>query len=83
MLQITVLVISAQALDSKRVIKMVLETAQLLSTAIFINSTIVYDDIYKPTHLKHPYTIWAPSTLGNWEWLLQHFMALCDEYIVI
>ncbi len=22
----------------------------------------------------------AASTLGNWEWLLQHFVALCEEY---
>jgi hypothetical protein len=32
--------ISAQVLDNKRVVKMVLETAQLLSAAIFINSAI-------------------------------------------
>jgi len=48
--------LSAQALDNKRVVKMVLETAQLLSTAIFINSTITYDNLYKPTHVKHPCT---------------------------
>lgn len=72
--------ISTQALDNKRVVKMVLEAAQLLSTAIFINSTIAYDNIYKPTHLKHPCTIWAALTWGNWEWLFQHFIALCEEY---
>lgn len=72
--------LSAQALDNKRVVKMVLETAQLLSTAIFINSDITYDNIYKPTHLKHPCTIWAAETIGNWDWLLQHFIALCEEY---
>lgn len=33
--------ISAQALDNKRVVKMVLETAQLLSTAIFINNSSI------------------------------------------
>jgi hypothetical protein len=50
--------ISAQALDNKRVVKMVLETAQLLSTPIFINnSDIKYDNIYKPTHVKHLCTI--------------------------
>ena len=72
--------ISAQALDNKRVVKMVLETAQLLSTAIFINSAINCDNIYKPTHLQHPCTIWASSTLENWDWLFQHFIALCEEY---
>ena len=72
--------ISAQALDNKRVVKMVLETAQLLSTAIFINSDITYDNLYKPTHVKHPCTIWAALNLGNWDWLFQHFIALCEEY---
>lgn len=59
---------------------MVLETAQLLSTAIFINSGIIYDRLYKPTHLKHPCTIWTEETLKNWDWLFAHFMALCEEY---
>ena len=72
--------ISAQVLDNRRVIKMALETAQLLSSTIFINSATYYSDIYKPTHLKHPCTIWAAQTLGNWQWLLQHFIALCEEY---
>jgi hypothetical protein len=72
--------ISAQVLDNKRVVKMVLETAQLLSTAIFINSTIAYDDIYKPTHIKHPCTVWTALNLGNWDWLFKHFVALCEEY---
>jgi hypothetical protein len=71
--------ISAQALDNKRVVKMVLETAQLLSTAVFINSTIT-NNIYKPTHIKHPCTIWAAATIGNWDWLLRHFIALSEEY---
>lgn len=73
-------IISAQALDNKRIVKMVLETAQLLSSAIFINSGILYDEIYRPTHKKHPCTIWTSSSLGNWEWLLEHFVALCQEY---
>ena len=72
--------LSAQALDNKRVVKMVLETAQLLSTAIFINSGIICDRLYKPTHLKHPCTIWAAESLANWDWLLEHFIELCEEY---
>ena len=72
--------LSAQALDSKRVVKMVLETAQLLSTAIFINSAVTYDNLYKPTHIKHPCTIWAAANIENWDWLFRHFIALCEEY---
>lgn len=74
-------VISAQALDDKRVIKMALETAQLLSSAIFINDNMTrHDEIYKPTHLKHPCTIWASASSENWSWLYEHFTALCQEY---
>lgn len=72
--------LSAQALDNKRVVKMVLETAQLLSSAIFINNNRNFNNIYKPTHLRHPCTIWAGTSSGNWNWLLQHFVALCAEY---
>ncbi|UCM93089.1 pyrimidine dimer DNA glycosylase/endonuclease V [Candidatus Tisiphia endosymbiont of Melanophora roralis] len=73
-------ILSAQALDNKRVLKMIVESAQLLSTAIFCNSQIVYPDIYKPTHLKHPCTIWASSNRNNWFWLSEHLIALCHEY---
>lgn len=72
--------ICAQVLDNKRVVKMVLETAQLLSTAIFINSDITYDNLYKPTHVKHPCTIWTTANIENWDWLFRHFIALCEEY---
>ena len=34
--------VSAQALDDKRVIKMILETAQILSTAVFIRNHVVW-----------------------------------------
>lgn len=70
----------AQSLDDKRVIKMILETAQLLSTAVYINSGNKYEDLYKPTHIKHPCTIWAAKTRGNWIWLYNYLKALCKEY---
>ena len=71
---------SAYNLDDKRLIKMVIESAQLLSTAIFLNSNIVHHDIYKPTHQKHPCTIWASLNRTNWDWLFEHFQSLCSEY---
>ncbi|WP_341794884.1 pyrimidine dimer DNA glycosylase/endonuclease V [Rickettsia endosymbiont of Rhinocyllus conicus] len=73
-------IVSAQALDDKRVVKMILESAQLLSSAIFINSQSIYNDIYKPTHLKHPCTIWTSVNIANWNWLFKHLEALCLEY---
>lgn len=73
-------IISAHNLDDKRLIKMVLESAQLLSTAIFLNSNIIHHDIYKPTHQKHPCTIWTSLNIANWDWLFVHFQSLCQEY---
>jgi hypothetical protein len=70
---------SAQFLDDKRCIKMCLETAQLLSTALRVNG-YKGDDIYKIAHLNHPSSVWCRTTRGNYKWLLEHFRALCDEY---
>jgi hypothetical protein len=58
---------------------MVLESAQLLSTALRVNG-YVGSDIYKIAYLNHPSNKWARATRGNFKWLLEHFRALCDEY---
>lgn len=68
---------SARYLDDKRVIKMVLESAQMLSTAINMHGG---SGGYKSTHVNHPANVWARTTRANYEWLLAHFVALCDEY---
>jgi hypothetical protein len=70
-------VASAQALDDKRVIKMVLESAQLLSNAIHLSGGT---GPYKPTHIKHPCTKWVQASSANYMWLVAHFTALCREY---
>jgi len=36
--------------------------------------------LYKAAHMKHPCTLWAMETLGNYKWAVQMFIALCDEY---
>ena len=35
---------------------------------------------YKPTHVNHPCTIWAGRSKENFDWLVVHGLALCDEY---
>lgn len=69
--------LAAQALDNRRLVKMVLETAQILSTVMWDT-----DDWgpYRPTHRNHPCTRWAGESLSNYAWLLEHFAALCTEY---
>ncbi|MCE3255742.1 MAG: hypothetical protein K0R25_1236 [Rickettsiaceae bacterium] len=71
---------SAIALDDRRVIKMIIETAQLLSTVLHELEISEGLNIYKSTHQNHPCTIWAAESLGNFSWLLQHFEALSAEY---
>jgi hypothetical protein len=46
---------SVQALDNKRLIKMILESAQILSTAIWLNSKQSHSELYRATHIKHPW----------------------------
>lgn len=57
----------------KHVVKMVLETAQLLCSA---HETAPY----KRTHYNHPCAIWTRSSMGNYDWLVRHGLALAREY---
>jgi hypothetical protein len=69
---------SAKHLDNKRVIKMILESAQILSTTINLTSGITAP--YKSTHINHPCSIWARESRANYIWLCDHMSALCTEY---
>lgn len=69
---------SAQALPNILVNKMILESAQILSTAHFeLDGKQVG---YKPTHKNHPCSIFARKSSGNYKWLWEHYKALCDEF---
>jgi hypothetical protein len=75
--------VSAQAMTNKHVVKMILETAQLLSTAHHVldsNNKQFLDNLYKPTHRNHPSSIWTRESVENYEWLYEHFLSLCKEY---
>lgn len=72
---------SAVVLDDGRVIKMTLETAQILSTALRTHGAD-HPGLYKATHEKHPCTLWAGETSGNFRWLFAHGWALAGEYQV-
>ena len=67
----------ARTLDNKRVVKMVLESAQMLCTALNEKGVITP---YKSAHVKHPCTIWAGVNKANWLWLFMHASALSNEY---
>lgn len=69
--------LSAAALDDKRVVKMTLETAQIMSTVI---RKLGGESVYAPTHESHPCTLWAGYSRMNFAWLAQHGVALAQEY---
>ena len=74
---------AAKELPDKLLVKMVLETAQLLSTAHRCLDGDLWADslqLYKATHTNHPCAIWARDSAGNYEWLADHLWALCLEY---
>ena len=41
---------------------------------------LIKSDLMKPAMLNHPSTIWARESLDNFNWLLAHGKALCEEY---
>lgn len=61
----------------KHVVKMILETAQILST---VQWELGYEAPYKPTHRHHPCTIWAGSHILNYMWTCKLGLYLCKEY---
>lgn len=63
----------------KHVVKMVLETAQMLSTVHHIHGS-ASEHLYRPTHRNHPCTLWAAENTANYRWLHHHFRALATEY---
>lgn len=81
----------AQYHCDRHVVKMILEYAQLLSTAHrVIDGQLVgkrwvlpeplESTLYKATHINHPSAIWARSGLQQYNWLYDLFAACLDEY---
>lgn len=63
----------------KHCVKMVLETAQLLSTALQLNGAND-NQLYKITHKNHPSAIWVRSTREQYNWTVDLFESLLKEY---
>ena len=83
--------ISAQVLPDKHVVKMPLESCQMLSV-IFSHWYYDWGDdivckqdgtpykVAKGAFRNHPCTVWAADSLYNTAWLIQHGCALSTEY---
>ena len=75
--------LSAQAQPDKMLVKMPLETAQMLCTAHRELDGDEYADevgLYKRAYWNHPCTVWARESSANYFWLYKHFLALGKEY---
>lgn len=74
----------AQYHCDKHVCKMIIESAQILSTVHHLTKSTLLGNpdiqIYKPTHKNHPCTIWARNCLENYIWLTRLALGLCREY---
>lgn len=68
-------VAAAMYMHDKHVLKMVVESTQILSNC-HDQSTVKY----KRTHYNHPSCIWARSSKSNYSWLWLHAYALAKEY---
>jgi hypothetical protein len=76
-------VIAAQMMCDKHVVKMILESAQMLSTAHRVLDGDEYANkmgLYKLAHKNHPSTIWVRTSSENYRWLFNHYDALMQEY---
>jgi hypothetical protein len=69
--------VAAAYLVDKHVVKMMLETAQLLSTAVNLAGV---DAPYKTTHANHPCSLWVRESRQNFDWLVRHGIAIAGEY---
>lgn len=67
----------------KHCVKMILEYAQLLSTAHRVLDGDDYADehgFYKKTHMNHPSAVWVRKSYHNYFWLHTLLRFLCIEY---
>lgn len=72
--------LAAQYHCDRHVVKMILETAQLLSTAHHVWGLRSAAKVYRPTHVNHPCALWARQTPLNYAWAYSLLKALCTEY---
>lgn len=75
--------LAALELPDKLVPKMIVESAQMLSTAHRVLDGDAKADskgLYKKAYENHPSTIWVRQDAMNYWWLWMHALTLCQEY---
>ena len=79
---------AAEMMCDKHIPKMVVESAQMMASAVRrwgatdeqMPIAKTSGKPYKGGYAHHPCTRWAGDTFGNFSWLADHAMALCVEY---
>jgi len=69
--------VAAEMACDKHVVKMILETAQMMCTVVAAHDI---HPPYRATHAKHPCTVWASESRTNWQWLTDYGLSLSAEY---
>ena len=72
--------IAAQMHCDKHCVKMILETAQMLSTAHRVYDTPQAEKVYKQAHLNHPCTKWVRESKDNYSWAWALYYELLLEF---
>jgi hypothetical protein len=68
---------SARELDNYRVVKMILESCQMLCTTLNYQG---FETPYRNAHLNHPSTKWVRESSANFLNLVKHTEAMLEEY---
>lgn len=71
---------AAQLHCDKHVIKMIIESAQMLYSAHWALKSSLPSNAYKQTHINHPCSKWVSESLDNYLWLCELAKELCNEY---
>ena len=72
----------AKSLCDQHIVKMPLEEAQMLCTALWHHAPDYAEEhnLYKPVHQKHPCTLWAMETIENYRFAYDLYCCMLCEY---
>ena len=73
--------VAAEHQCDRHVVKMILETTQMLCTA-YQKKHGIKSDLYKPAYPWHPMTIWVGETKANFKWAWELAFSLSIEYVI-
>lgn len=70
-------IIAAKELADDHIRKMQIESAQMCSTAHWVNGSTAP---YKQSHTNHPSLKWVRKSIQHYRWLIQHGLEICNEF---